>query len=137
VTFRRHFFCTSVKLIARMRGAVEIMNAKLFFLIDFCIVSATALGQPTITSQPTDQTANQGYNATFQLRASGTEPLSYAWFFNQLAIAGAATNKLTITNAQPVNAGDYLAIVSDSTGSVTSRVAKLTVITPAKLDPKI
>ncbi|MCI0540240.1 MAG: immunoglobulin domain-containing protein, partial [Verrucomicrobiales bacterium] len=113
------------------------MKTNLPLLLVLCLVSSTAVAQPTITSQPADQTANEGYSATFQLRAAGTTPLSYAWFFNQSAIAGATTNKLTITNAQPANAGDYFAIVADSNGSVTSRVAKLTVVLPVKLDPKI
>src|SRR5438093_10051397 len=113
------------------------MKLKLLSLVVFSILSTTALAQPTIPSQPTDQTANQGYSASFVLRAIGTAPLSYTWFFNQSLITGAMRNKLTITNAQPANAGDYFAIVADSTGSVTSRVAKLTVITPVKLDPKV
>src|SRR5438093_9678356 len=113
------------------------MKLKLLSLVVFSILSTTALAQPTIPSQPTDQTANQGYSASFVLRAIGTAPLSYTWFFNQSLITGAMTNKLTITNAQPANAGDYFAIVSDSTGSVTSRVVKLTVVARAILDPKI
>src|SRR5213083_2817401 len=113
------------------------MKHKLALSLWLLLVSSLAFAQPKTTSQPTDQTANQGYSATFRIFAGGTAPLSYAWSFNQAAITGAATNMLMITNAHPANAGDYFAIVSDSTGSVTSRVAKLTLITPVKLDAKI
>ncbi|MCI0538815.1 MAG: exo-alpha-sialidase [Verrucomicrobiales bacterium] len=113
------------------------MKTKLHLASVICMSTMAALAQPTITQQPADQTANQGYSATFQLRATGAVPLSYAWFFNQSAIAGATTNRLTITNAHPANAGDYFAIASDSNGSVTSRVVKLTVVLPVKLDSKI
>ena len=37
----------------------------------------------------------------------------------------------------PTDAGSYFVILSNDTGSVTSRVAKLTVILPAALDPKV
>ncbi|MCI0538814.1 MAG: immunoglobulin domain-containing protein [Verrucomicrobiales bacterium] len=120
-----------------VRGTNLNMKANLPLLLVLCVASNPAVAQPIITSQPADQTANQGYSATFQLRATGTVPLSYAWFFNQSVIAGATTNRFTITNAQPADAGDYFAIVTDATDSITSQVAKLTVVAPAKLDPKI
>ena len=93
--------------------------------------------QPIITNQPADQTANQGYSATFQVGVTYTPPPDFQWYFNSGALSGAITNELSITNAIAANAGDYFVIVSDATGSVTSRVASLTVVPPAVLDPKV
>ena len=93
--------------------------------------------QPTITSQPVDQTANQGYSVTFQVGVSSTPPLGFQWYFNAGALSGAITNELSISNALPANAGNYFVTVSDATGSVTSRVATLTVILSATLDAKV
>jgi endonuclease/exonuclease/phosphatase family metal-dependent hydrolase len=83
---------------------------------------------PTITTQPQPKVVFVGGNPTFSVAASGTEPLSYQWFFktNNL-IDGAVSNSLTVTNTQLTNAGAYSVIVSNSVGSVTSQVATLTV----------
>ncbi|MEO8425791.1 MAG: hypothetical protein ABI651_01635, partial [Verrucomicrobiota bacterium] len=113
-------------------------NTKLF-------LSANALGlsllsgfaQPAITTQPQPQSANQGFEGKFRTVASGTAPLNYQWYFQSNAISAAITNVLTITNAQPANAGDYFAVVTNASGSVTSHVATLTVILPVSLDPKL
>jgi hypothetical protein len=107
------------------------------FVLMLFLVAHLALGQPTITSQPTDQTVNQGFTATFLLRAAGTEPLAYRWHFNAAAIDGTLTNSLFLANAQPASAGNYFCVVSDSIGAVTSRIARLTVVARASLNPKV
>ena len=92
---------------------------------------------PIITSQPADQMANQDYSAAFQVQVTYTPPLTFQWYFNSGALLSAVTNELHITNALPADAGNYFVIVRDGTGSATSRVASLTVILPAALDPKV
>src|SRR5215813_594830 len=87
------------------------------FSLSVCDASA----QPTITTQPTDQTANQGYSASFEVRATtGRPPLRYQWFSDTNLLADATANKLTISNALPANAGSYFVVVGDATGSITS-----------------
>src|SRR5581483_10313669 len=44
---------------------------------------------PAILSQPTNQTVLVGANASLQLTASGTAPLSYQWLFNGANLPGA------------------------------------------------
>ena len=97
-------------------------------------------GAPTITTQPADQTVTAGQTATFTVAATGDEPLSYQWKKdgNDLSdggrISGAATATLTISNAQASDAGSYTVVVSNSTGSVTSNAATLTVNTLSVID---
>ena len=83
------------------------MKHKLALSLWILFVSPVAFAQPTITGQPTDQTANQGYSGTFHVFANGSSPLSYAWFFNQLAIAGAA--KILKREVDPKAHADLLA----------------------------
>lgn len=102
--------------------------------------AANGFGQtyPYFTAQPANQTLNQGFSGSFRATAFTTNPpVSYQWYFNTNAIPWATTNTLTITNAQPTNAGGYYAVATDGIGFATSRVATLTVIPPAVLDPKI
>jgi hypothetical protein len=98
---------------------------------------SSSFAQPSISLQPGDQIVNLSFTATFRTTGSSALPLSYQWFFASNAIAGAITNVLTVTNAHATNAGSYFAVVTDASGSVTSRVATLTVILPATLDPKV
>jgi hypothetical protein len=102
-----------------------------------CLSLLSSFAQPVITTQPQSQTVNQGFDASFRTVAQGTAPLNYQWYFQSNAISGAITNVLTITNAQLANAGGYFAIVTNASGSVTSRVATLAVIQPVSLDPKL
>jgi hypothetical protein len=103
----------------------------------FKAASLHSFSQPTLSFQPEDQTANQGFRSTFRAVAQGNAPLHYQWFFQSNAIPSATTIVLTITNAQPLSEGGYFLVITNSTGSVTSRVALLTVIPPASLNAKL
>jgi len=82
---------------------------------------------PTITIQPTNQTATAGGSATFTVTATGSQPLNYQWWFNTTnSLAGATNASLTITNVQMTNAGTYSVVVTNLVGSVTSSNATLT-----------
>src|SRR5206468_8104356 len=50
---------------------------------------------PLITTQPLSQSVAVGSNATFNVTASGTGPLSYQWLFNGGAIDGATASSYT------------------------------------------
>jgi pectate lyase len=87
---------------------------------------------PAITNQPTDQTVTAGQTAAFTVGASGTEPLSYQWYFNtNTLLSGAASSLLEIVNAQSNDVGGYSVVATNSYGSVTSAVAQLTVVAAA------
>jgi hypothetical protein len=92
---------------------------------------------PSITTQPSSQTVNQGANASFSVVASGTGPLTYQWQTNNVnvsnggIVSGATTSTLTLTGVTPSWALNYRVIVSNAGGSVTSSpAATLTVIVP-------
>jgi hypothetical protein len=87
---------------------------------------------PSITTQPADQTVTVGQTATFTVVAGGTAPLAYQWQKNTAAISGAtaATYTTPVTAATDTGA-KFAVVVSNSTGSVTSTAATLTVNPPA------
>ncbi len=82
---------------------------------------------PVIGGQPASQTVPAGTNVTFSVSAAGSAPLGYQWQLNSNNLAGATNATLTLTNVQAVNAGNYLVIVSNPGGSITSSNALLTV----------
>ncbi|HVP13519.1 MAG TPA: immunoglobulin domain-containing protein, partial [Phycisphaerae bacterium] len=85
---------------------------------------------PTITGQPTNQTACSGGSAGFTVTATGSPAPTYQWrrgtanLVNGGNISGATTATLTIN---PVGTGDaatdYNCVVTNSSGSVTSNNA--------------
>ncbi|HWR55310.1 MAG TPA: immunoglobulin domain-containing protein [Negativicutes bacterium] len=94
---------------------------------------------PSITNQPSNQTVTIGGTAQFMVTATaGSGSLSYQWkrngsnLTNGLAtsgatISGATTAALTITNAQPADAGSYTCSISDGVTPLESNTATLTV----------
>ena len=89
---------------------------------------------PSITTQPASQTVTAGQPATFSLAASGAAPLSYQWQKNGIAISGATSLTYTIPAAAKSDSGSqFTVIVSNSSASVTSDAAMLTVTMPLQI----
>ena len=82
---------------------------------------------PQITDGPTNQSVALGSDASFSVNATGSDILSYQWFFNSNNIAGATNAELTLTNVQPALAGLYSVIVTNASGAATSSVATLSI----------
>jgi len=83
---------------------------------------------PTITSQPVSQSVTVGQAATFAVAASGTGPLAYQWQKNGADISGATSSSYTTPPAATSDSGvSYRARISNSSGTVTSSTATLTV----------
>ncbi|MSU21549.1 MAG: hypothetical protein EXS30_09160 [Pedosphaera sp.] len=87
----------------------------------------TVLVPPTITSQPKSVAVMPGNNATFEVAATGTAPLTYAWMKNGSPVSGATANTFTISNVTFSDAASYTVEVRNSAGSVTSAAALLTI----------
>jgi hypothetical protein len=85
---------------------------------------------PYITAQPESVEVATGNNVQFNVAAGGTTTLAYQWRFNGTNIAGATGNTYTRLNVQAVHAGDYSVVVTNTSGSITSAVATLT-LTPS------
>jgi hypothetical protein len=100
----------------------------------------TNAGAPYILTQPESQTNYVGQTASFTVSTGGISPFSYQWraglegsgVYTNLFAGGqfsAPTNAaLYISNLTLENAADYVAVVANSYGSVTTTVARLTVL---------
>src|ERR1051325_4135630 len=89
---------------------------------------------PVIFTQPSDKTNDVWAtdSVSFSVQASGTSPLSFQWLKNGApldpAINSSATNPaLTFAYVQTSDAGSYAVVITNTVGSITSRVARLTV----------
>jgi len=97
------------------------------------VASLAILVPPSITLQPSNQTAIVGQNVTFQSGASGTAPLSYQWLSGGTTLAGAGTTSLLLSNIQPSQAGAYSFVATNAAGAATSIVAQLTILVPPSI----
>jgi hypothetical protein len=87
--------------------------------------------KPVITTQPASQSVTLGQTAMFTVSATGTGLLSYQWYENGVAIAGATSSTYTTPPTTSSNNGAvFTATVSNSAGSVSSNSAALTVSSP-------
>ncbi|MBM3866709.1 MAG: hypothetical protein FJ381_12630, partial [Verrucomicrobia bacterium] len=98
-------------------------------LLQYVVFSAAMLqaAVPLITVPPSPQRASVGSTATFSVEASGTAPLSFAWFKGATQIEGATSSLLVLPRLTLGDAGDYSVRVSNSEGSATGGPARLTV----------
>ena len=97
------------------------------------VASLTFLGPPIIIKQPASQTNARNTTVTFSVIASGTSPLSYRWRFNNNNINGATSSTYTLSNLGSGDSGNYVVVVTNASGSITSQVAVLTVLTAVSI----
>jgi hypothetical protein len=82
-----------------------------------------------IITQPTNETVSAGNTATLVVAATGPQPLSYQWTFDEANIDGATNATLSLEDVQPANAGVYSVTVVGLYSSLASSNALLTVLT--------
>jgi len=90
----------------------------------------TVLVAPQIAKQPQPQQVVLGGTASFDVLASGSEPLGYQWKRDNSVLAGETSQVLTITNVQAYQSGSYSVVVSNAAGFLLSVSAHLTVLQP-------
>ncbi len=85
-------------------------------------------GSPFILLQPLSQTVLISKSATFQVIATGNQPLTYQWQHNGQPMTGFTNATLLLSNVQTNDAGAYNVVVGNVFGSVLSATATLTAI---------
>ena len=87
----------------------------------------------TISAQPEGVQLTAGSSALLSVTASGTAPLTYQWFKNGAALAGANTNTFAIASAQAGDAATYEVAVSNIVGTVSSAKAVVALNVPVSI----
>lgn len=120
-------------------GGYDVVVTNIFGAATSQVATLTVLIPPFITTPPADWTTIVGSNSTVQVVASGTAPLSYQWrkgttvLANGARISGVTTDTLAINGALTSDAGNYSVVITNLVGSITSAVARLTVLVPPKI----
>jgi hypothetical protein len=101
--------------------------------VDSATLLTASSVKPVILSQPENQSVNAGESASFFVSASGAALLKYQWRRNGTPLEGATTSALTLDHVSSGSAGNYSVIITNSSGSVTSAIATLTINLPAPI----
>jgi pectate lyase len=109
-------------VISNLAGTITSSNAVL-------IVNTNPVA-PIFISQPASQIALAGTIVNFIAQAAGTAPITYQWNKDNVAISGATSSALNLTNVQTADDGSYSVTASNSVGGTTSALAQLTVTPP-------
>ena len=92
------------------------------------IIQANFGVAPIVSISPSNLTILAGGFAVLNANAFGLPSLAYQWQNDQGPVAGATNAIFIFQNTQPTNAGNYFVVVTNSSGSVTSSVATVTVV---------
>lgn len=82
---------------------------------------------PTITTQPTGDTVDEGGSISLTVVATGTPSPTFQWKKDGNDIGGATAASLNLTDLDADDAGTYTVVVANSEGSVTSGEAEVIV----------
>jgi hypothetical protein len=85
---------------------------------------------PSILQQPRSLTVETGQVARFEVVARAEPPPAFQWQFNGASIPGATNAAFEIAHAQTADSGEYLVLVSNSLGSLSSIPVTLSVTSP-------
>jgi hypothetical protein len=98
------------------------------YVFDVAITPGSEGFAPVIVGASSNLSSCVGGSATFKVRAQGSEPLSYRWFFDGATpLIGETNAQLNLVNLETSQAGLYSVVVSNGFGSVTSAPARLVV----------
>lgn len=83
---------------------------------------------PVITKQPSSRNVANGNSATLTVEVSGDGPFSYQWYKNGVELEGENEASLTLNSISESDAGSYSVQISNTSGTVASESAVITII---------
>ena len=95
------------------------------------ITNSSGVSPPTLTTQPQSRTVTNGSSASFTVVATGSPTYQWRKYGTNLSGATSATYNIGATTTN--SAGNYTLFASNSSGSVTSMIAVLTVLDPPSI----
>ena len=86
-----------------------------------------------ITTQPVGSTVSAGSAVVLTVAAKGTDPKTYQWHKDGVALEGGTAAAYSIGSVQTANAGTYTVVVSNVVNSLTSAAAVVQLLQPAAI----
>ena len=112
-------------------GTYDVIIANASGSVTSSVVTVSVVFPPAFTAATADVFVTNGSLATLTASVSGTAPFGYQWYaYPATGLAGATNATLTYAAAATNQNGYYYCVVTNAYGSVTSRMAALTVVVP-------
>jgi outer membrane protein assembly factor BamB/subtilisin family serine protease len=92
--------------------------------------AVSAADTVTLTSSPASQTVGAGYPMALRVTATAPGPLSYQWYLNGAAIAGATDASYSVATVTAGAAGAYAVSVTSGANSILSAPAVVALVLP-------
>jgi len=108
-------------------GSYRVVVTNAFGSVTSTIANVTVGIPPVITVQPQSAIVTNGGSASFTVVASGVTSLNYQWYFNTNTIGGGTNAVLPVVSVDSSKTGSYFCVITDDNGSITSRLASLTI----------
>jgi hypothetical protein len=109
------------------RYRVIVSNSAGTIISDSATLSVVTPPPPTIATQPTPKTVQEGANVSLSVVATGQGTLVYQWQFNEQNLPGATSATLNLNGVKLNTAGRYRVLVSSQYGVTISDTVTLTV----------
>lgn len=109
---------TSFRRIVQSGGCSDTSNVVKIILLEPVMISA----------DPFSDTVDEDSSVVFTVKATGTPPLAYQWYFDDTELEGNTGDSLVIDHAAKEDEGDYTCLVSNACGGIFSLTATLNVI---------
>lgn len=119
-------------------GAYALVVTNAFGAVTSSVVTLTVqAGPPIVLVQPKSASRYAGLGATLTVLGGGSNPLSYQWLFNtNTVLTGQTASTLNLTALQLSQAGFYSCRITNPYGSITTAVARVTIVAaPTNLYP--
>ena len=93
-------------------------------------IEVSVIQPVSIVSQPLAVTASIGGKAVFEVAVTGSEPITYQWKLNGVALENQTESKLIVDDVTAFDGGIYVVTATNASNSVTSDEAEFTIETP-------
>ncbi|GEM_PF-1791979 len=124
-------------------GNYTVVVTNIYNAVTSSVAALTILAPPMIVGQPQDASTNSGRTVRFVITTTGTEPMNATWW-RVTATNNLLSGNTTVSNstnlatfsfsvANVTSNTAYFAIVSNAFGTMTSRVANITVLLPPSI----
>ena len=126
-----NYFLARNNIQTSQQGNYQVIVSNPYGAVTSAVAQVTVLVAPSVVRQPANQNVFAGQNLSLSVGESGSEPMSYQWYFQESAIPGFTDSSCGISDAQAANEGIYYVVISNAAGSVTSSIAMVRVLPAA------
>jgi hypothetical protein len=101
-------------------GDYTVVVSNPFGNVSSLTASVSVLGKPVITKELADKSVDLGNGVLFTVTATSDAPLTYAWYLNDVLIAGKTLHILNVAHISLDDLGTYRVDVTNDAGTVSS-----------------